>query len=92
VIGTILVYAILSIYYAIYKLEIPFIEQFKIDKEKDWPWKTDQYYNYRKIIINGLKRTTFNSTVINFLCMSLYAWVYGWEFPWSFDPETIPNS
>ena len=41
VIGTVLVYAILGVYYVIYKLEIPFIERFKIDKDKEWPWKTN---------------------------------------------------
>ena len=92
VIGTAMVYAILAVYFLIYKLEIPFIEQFKIDQKREWPWKTDQHLEYRKIIMNGIRRTTFNSIVVNFVCLALYAWCYDWEFPWSFDPESIPES
>lgn len=93
VIGTILSLFILAIYYVIYKLQLSSIEQYKVEKNKEWPWKTNltNYLAWRKLVINGLFRTVFNSIVVNFMCLTFYAWCYGWEYPWSFDPKTIPD-
>lgn len=91
IIGTVLMLVILGLYYIIYKLEIPFIEQYKVEKNKPWPWKTE-YYAWRKTILHGIYRSVFNSIFVNFFCLSIYAWAYDWEFPWSFDPETIPDA
>ena len=88
--GTVLMLATLGVYYCIYKMEFPFIEQFKVEKNKPWPWKTD-YPAWRRIVVAGIYRSIFNSIFVNFICLSFYAWCYDWEFPWSFDPEQIPD-
>lgn len=85
IIGTLITLIILVIYYVVYKLEFSFIEQFKVEKKKKWPWKTD-YNAWSKVVINGLFRTVFNSIFVNSICLTFYAWCYNWEFPWSFDP------
>ena len=42
------------VYYFIYKYEFEFFEQFKIEKNQPWPWKTDPV-GWRKEATSALK-------------------------------------
>ena len=49
-------------YWFLYRNEFAFIEQFKIEIDKPWPWKADPE-GFRKQVINAFLGTMFNSTV-----------------------------
>ena len=51
-----------SLYLIAYLLEHPFLEQYKVHKNKAWPWKTNK--NYRKQIIKCLLTDVFNNLLL----------------------------
>ena len=40
------------IYWAIYRAEIPFFEQYKVEKDQPWPWKVDPV-GFRSLVIRS---------------------------------------
>lgn len=79
------------IYWMIYKLEHPFVEQFKIDKDRPWPWKED-YESWRQLCLKALLMCVFNNTVINAAVLVTVCYAYNWQVPWPTDVESIPDS
>lgn len=75
----------------IYKLEHPFFEQYKIEKDKQWPWKKDReawMLKLRSAIANVL----FNSLITNALTLGVYFWASGWHFKFmDMRTETVPT-
>ena len=69
---------------------MPFIEQYKIEKNQPWPWKVD-YEGWRAQCIKATVVCIFNNTIINFLVLCVVGHVYGWQLPWSTDLETLPE-
>lgn len=55
--------AINLVYYVIYKLEHPFFEQFKCQKDEKWPWKEDPKA-WRELLSKTFKVVAFNNFVL----------------------------
>ena len=78
-------------YWFLYRYEFSFIEQYKIEKHKPWPWYTDPDHRYK--VVKALSLMVFNSTITNALNQSFWAYMYNWSYPWKDTRvETIPDS
>lgn len=52
-----------SIYLIIYKMESPFFEQYKIQKNERWPWCKDKK-EWKVLLIDTFKILVFNNLVL----------------------------
>ena len=64
-------------YYFIYRGEYAFFEQYKVEKDTPWPWKTDRAA-WIKLVKKALVQCVFNNIIINFFCLTFTAWCYNW--------------
>jgi hypothetical protein len=64
-------------YWIIYRGEYAFFEQYKVEKDTPWPWKTDPV-GWRKLIKKAVLCCIFNNIFMNFLCLTFTAWCYNW--------------
>ena len=49
----------------IYKLELPFFENYKIQKDKQWPWKqSEEDGNWTELLMKTIKVTLFNNLIL----------------------------
>jgi hypothetical protein len=69
-----------AVYLWIYRAEIPFLEQYKVEKDVPWPWKVEgKYEEWKALVIKSFIQCMFNNTVINVGMLLLYCQVfYGW--------------
>lgn len=79
------------LYWGLYRAEIPFFEQYKIEKNIPWPWKTDPE-GWRKLVKKALAQCIFNNIVMNFLCLTFTSYLYNWQLPWNFKVEDLPDA
>ena len=68
-------------YMGIYKLNSPFLEQFK-DNDLPWPWVTEPK-KFRKQVIKAIKLITFNNVVVGGAFAVVVFYVYGLTFKYS---------
>lgn len=78
-------------FWAVYRVEHPFFEQHKIEKNKPWAWNVDRDNWIQKLKACGLTVCT-NLTLSVFVCHCICGAAYGWHYPFAdFDLETIPS-
>jgi len=75
--GITTILAINALYWVIYRNEWEFFEQYKVEKDTPWPWKTDPVA-WRKLVKKAVIQCIFNNTIMNFLCLTFTAWMYNW--------------
>ena len=64
----------------IYKLELPFFEKFKIQKDKQWPWnQTEEDGNWNELLMKTIKVTLFNNLVLAPALLYLNAYLSDFE-------------
>ena len=88
--GGSLILVINLFFWFLYRNEFPFIEQYKIEKDQPWPWKTDPE-GWRKIVKKAIIVTLFNNTVVSLSGITLLACAFNWQVPWTVHGE-IPSS
>ncbi len=84
--GPVSIIGLNCVYWVIYRSEIPWIEQFKVNKTEPWPWKKgegtpegeENARQWRKFIIKSIKNIVFNGVISNFVLMVSLAWMYNW--------------
>lgn len=78
-------------WFVIYKLELQIFEQYKIEKDKLWPWKKDREAWVLKIK-NALGNIVFNTVITSSLSLLVYLWVCNWEFKFmDMRMDTVPT-
>ena len=65
------------VYWVIYRLELPFFEQYRVFKEEPWPWKADPE-GWRQKIIKAFLYCVFNNFFVNIGMLVIYSWLYNW--------------
>ena len=84
--------ALCSVYYFLYHFEFAFIEQYRIEKDKPWPWYIDEEAHRTKVI-KALKWVLFNNIFTNAIISIVYAYFYNWSFTFiDIRPETVPGA
>lgn len=79
------------VFWAIYRLEIPFIEQFKVEKNQPWPWNADPV-GWRVQVKKAIKQLIFNAVFVNFLGLVFTSYMHNWQLPWRMDIESLPSA
>ena len=77
VLGTSYLPLINGFYFTLYYLEIPFLEQFKVQKGKLWPWKKEPH-RWRQILVNAFSRAFFNNIVVIMIGLTGLCYMYDW--------------
>ena len=62
VVGTFLIFQLNIVWLMVYKLNHPLIEQYKIQKEEEWPWIRD-LEGWRKLVRKSFLICLFNNTI-----------------------------
>lgn len=70
-------------FFSLYYLEIPFFEQFKVQKDKPWPWHKEPE-RWRWILVRAFQRAFFNSTGMIQFGLAVLCYFYNWQVPWTF--------
>ena len=80
------------LYWIIYRYEIPFFEQYKIEGDKPWPWKQDPE-GWRRLIKKACFQVFINNTGVNITMLLIYGYLYNWQFPFlDTDLNNLPDS
>lgn len=81
---------LIAIYGFIYSIELPFFEQYKIDKVRPWPWKEDPE-GWVVLQKKAAKSLSFNLGVVNFFTTGALCWTYGFNLPYNINPDQMPD-
>jgi sterol desaturase/sphingolipid hydroxylase (fatty acid hydroxylase superfamily) len=78
------------VYCAIYSLNHPFFEQYKILKTERWPWIEDRQA-WRNLMLKSLALVIFNGTVVFFTITYLLALITNFKLNHSLSVEDLPD-
>ena len=78
------------VYCAVYSLNHPFFEQYKVLKTERWPWIEDREA-WRKLMWKSIALMAFNGTVIFFIVTYALALVSGYKLTHSLSIEELPD-
>lgn len=78
-------------WYLIYKLEHPWIEQYKVYPDRPWPWKENPEA-WKKLFRKAVKTTFINVIIMTFAChfFSIYV-LHGGKMYLNMDPDNMPS-
>ena len=92
VIGPVLSIPVNLVYWFLYRNEFPWIEQYRIYKEKPWPWKIDPE-GWRIKIYWGIFYMLINTTITNYVTYVVYGYFYNYQLTYiDHRVDTIPTS
>ena len=76
-------------------MEFPFLEQYRIEKDKPQPWKIkdpEALDRFWKLILKACLVVFINVTIVNGIGLSIYAYLFNWNFTFiDARIETIPD-
>jgi ABC-type Fe3+ transport system permease subunit len=75
----------------IYWIENPIFEQYKVQKDREWPWKLDPK-GWNSVLKNAILYNIINLFITNFVGVNLYAWSLNWKLPMNFDLDAYPGN
>jgi len=71
------IYAINLGYLFIYMVDLPFFEQYKVQKDKPWPWKVN-YPDWHNKVMKACFAVFFNNTITSTIVFYTYAHFSNW--------------